>query len=264
MFFVISKLAWAALAPVSLMLGMAAIGAALLVAGLWRTGRALTVIGVGALVVTGVLPIGSLLLQPIEDRFPPLPDATPAPTGIVVLGGSTDQALTLARGRVTIREAGERLTEAVVLARRFPQARLVFSGGSAALAGSADTEAADARRLWTAMGVPDARITTEDRSRNTDENVRFTEAIVQPQPGELWILVTSAFHMPRAMALFRANDWPVIPDPVDYRTRGTAADWNPGLRAVENWERLDLALREWTGLVVYRLTGRTRTILPAP
>ena len=209
MFFLISKLFWMAATPTTALLGLTIVGAVLLGARGWRAGRACVITGVGGLLLAGPLPLGAVLLQPIENRFPTLPEDVPAPAGIIVLGGSTDQTLTLARGRVTIRDAAERLTEAVVLSRRYPDARLVFTGGSAALAGIADTEAADARRLWVAMGVPDARITTEDRSRNTDENVRFAKVVVQPQPGQRWVLVTSAFHMPRAVALFRANDWPV-------------------------------------------------------
>lgn len=246
------------------MLGTMTVGAMLLAAGRFRAGRVLTLLGAAGLLAGGVLPTGALLLRPIEDRFP-RPDADLAPpTGIIVLGGSTDERLALARGRVTIVDAADRLTEALVLARRFPQARLVFTGGSGVLGGTVLSEAADVHRLWLDMGIPDSRITVEDRSRNTDENVRFTQAIVRPEPGQRWVLVTSAFHMARSVALFRANGWPVIPDPVDYRTRGDATDWRPSLSIVGNLQRLDLAAREWTGLLVYRLTGRTRTLLPAP
>lgn len=264
MFFVASKLFWMVAAPVTMLFGLAGVSVLLLLAGWWRAGRALAVASVATLAVLGVVPVGSLLLHPLENRFPPLSADQPAPTGFVVLGGSTDQELAEARGRVTIAGAGDRMTEAVVLARRYPHARIVFAGGSAAIAGSTGSEADDALRLWTDMGIERSRIVTEGRSRNTDENVRFAKPLVDPKPGETWLLVTSAAHMPRAVALFRANEWPVLPDPVDYQTRGTLRDLMPNFGLVQNWFYFDAAAREWIGLLVYRVTGRTRTILPAP
>lgn len=264
MFFLISKLFWLVAAPSTVLLGLTTVGAVLLASGRARAGRGFALAGAAGLVVAGVLPTGALLLRPIEDRFPRPAADLAAPTGIIVLGGSTDGAIALARGRVTIVDAAERLTEAVALARRFPAARLVFTGGSGLLGGSVRSEAADVLSLWLDMGLQESRITVEDRSRNTDENVRFTQAIVRPEPGQRWLLVTSASHMARSVALFRANGWPVIPDPVDYRTAGDAADWRPSLEVVGNLRRVDLAVREWIGLLVYRLSGRTRTLLPAP
>jgi uncharacterized SAM-binding protein YcdF (DUF218 family) len=264
MFFLASKLLWMATAPVTLMLALELVGVVLLWRGRVRAGRRFVLVGAGAMVICGVLPLGTLMLRPLENRFPPLSPTLPPPTGIIVLGGSSDQALSAARGRVTIVEAADRLTEAVILARRFPAARIVFTGGSNALSGITVTEAADARHLWVAMGVADDRITTEDRSRNTDENVRFSKRLVEPEPGETWVLVTSAYHMPRAVGLFRANDWPVIPDPVDYRTFGTPADWRLNTDPTAGLARFSMALREWIGLVAYALSGRTQAILPQP
>jgi uncharacterized SAM-binding protein YcdF (DUF218 family) len=266
-FFPLSKILWMLTAPATLLVLAVLCGAGL--GGLRsprlaRRGRRLATGGALALLACGMLPFGTALLRPLEDRFPVPPATTPAPTGIIVLGGSTDQDIAAARGRVTIANAGDRMTEAVVLARRYPEARLVFTGGSSALTGATLTEAADARKLWTQLGVPTERITTEDRSRNTDENVRFSRALVDPKPGETWMLVTSAYHMPRAVALFRANGWPVIPDPVDYRTLGTAADFRPTADLSDGLARLDMAVHEWIGLIAYRVTGKTRTLLPEP
>ena len=157
-----------------------------------------------------------------------------------------------------------RVTAAVELARRYPQARLVFSGGSGRLLMHPRTEAEDTRRLWIAMGVAPERITVEDRSRNTDENARFTAALVKPAPGQRWLLVTSAFHMPRSVGLFRAASFPVVPYPVDYRTTGTWEDLLPPRDALIGLSRFGIAAREWIGLAVYRLTGRIRVVFPEP
>ena len=142
MFFLLSKTLWMLTAPVTLLMLLVLCGALMGCfgrGGAARAGRGLTLAGVVALLLCGTLPLGTLLLRPLEDRFSRLPD-TPPPDGIIVLGGSTDQAIAATRGRVTIVDAADRMTEAVVLARRYPAARLVFTGGSNALAGSDLTE----------------------------------------------------------------------------------------------------------------------------
>ena len=173
--------------------------------------------------------------------------------------------ITAARDTVTLIESGARMSVAVALTRRFPQARLVFTGGSAALFGDQSPEADAARRLFLELGVAPERMSFEDRSRNTYENAIFTRDLVHPQPGSRWLLVTSAFHMPRAMGIFRAAGFPVIAVPADYWTLGDARDF---LRlqgdATHGLEMTEIGLREWIGLVAYRLTGRTDTLLPGP
>lgn len=267
MFFLLSKLIWIVTAPVTLMLVLVLAGgiaAGSRVSRRARAGRRAAALGAVLLVSCGSLPVGPLLLRPLEDRFPPAPADLPPPTGFVVLGGSTDEAITLARKRVTVTTSADRVTEAVALAHRYPQARLVFSGGSGALRPTGSTEADDTRRLWISMGIAPERITIENRSRNTDENARFTRALVQPRPDDTWVLVTSAFHMPRSVGLFRANGFPVVPDPVDYRTTGTTADWQPGTDLSTGLQRLDFAVHEWLGLAVYRVAGKTDALFPGP
>jgi uncharacterized SAM-binding protein YcdF (DUF218 family) len=253
-------------APATVLLLLVVLGTTMLALG---TGRWIRLghwcVGMGSvlLLICGVLPVGTLLLRPLENRFPPPTDLA-APTGILVLGGSSDEKISAARGRVTIVDAADRVTEAVILARRYPEARLVFTGGSASLAPGDITEADDTRSIWIALGVNPDRITTESQSRNTDENARFTADLVKPKPGESWLLVTSAYHMPRAVGLFRANGFPVIPYPVDYRSRDTAADFSPSLDVANGLARFNMAVREWIGLVAYRLSGRTDDLFPGP
>ena len=189
----------------------------------------------------------------------------PAPTGIVVLGGALDADLGLARGQPTLTEAAARLTSGVALALRYPQARLVFTGGSANLdASTAADEAGSVRDLWLSLGVPLERTTFEAKSRNTYENATMTRAIVHPKPGERWLLVSSAAHMPRSMGIFRHVGWDLTAYPVDYRTFGDARDDKPTTLALDSLRRLDTALHEWVGLVAYRITGKTDTLFPAP
>jgi uncharacterized SAM-binding protein YcdF (DUF218 family) len=112
--------------------------------------------------------------------------------------------------------------------------------------------------------VPESQMLFENRSRNTFENAAFTKELVKPRPGEDWLLVTSAYHMPRAMGIFRAQGMNPLAFPVDYRTYGNGQDFRPladGSLAIRNFET---AAREWVGLLVYRLTGKTDALLPGP
>jgi uncharacterized SAM-binding protein YcdF (DUF218 family) len=264
MFFVASKVLWILLAPVNLLLGAALVGAALTRGRFARAGRRIAIASIALLLAIGILPLGAWLIAPLEDRFPQPPASMSPPYGIIVLGGAIDDELGRARHQVILADGAARLTEAVVLARRFPQARVVYTGGSNSLTDTDSDEARDAGRLLTALGVDPARITLEDRSRNTDENARFTRDLVHPEPSQAWLLVTSAWHMPRAMALFRKAGFEVIADPVDYRSQGGFGDWRLNSDASRGFALFDLAMHEWIGLAAYRASGRIDTLFPAP
>lgn len=264
MFFVLSKILWVFASPANALVFLLAGGLLAIGTGWARLGWSAAGLGLAGLLILGFGPLGALLLRPLENRFPPPPADMPAPVGIVVLGGSTDETISDARDQVAVVDAATRLTAAVALARRYPDARLVFSGGSGTLLLHPRTEAEDTRRLWVAMGVAPERITLEDRSRNTDENARFTAALVRPEPGARWLLVTSAYHMPRAVGLFRAAGFPVVPYPVDYRTADTSTDLLPPRELTAGLGRFDTALREWVGLAVYWMTGRIPVLFPGP
>ena len=228
-----------------------------------RSARAFGFVSVSILALCAFSPLGSLLLYPLENRFP-APTLAEGPTGLVVLGGMTDETLTAARNAVTLSDAAERLTEAVALSRRYPAMRLVFSGGTANTNGTGTTESDSARRFWTEMGVAPQRMTFENRSRNTWENGVFTKEIVQPKPEERWLLVTSAFHMPRSVGIFRKIGFSIIPYPVDYHTVGNGSDFKGLRRAAESFAFLEMATHEWIGLAGYYLTGKTSAPFPAP
>ena len=263
MFFLASKILWFAAAPITLLMAGALIGA-WLVPRRARFPRALALACAGALLIVSVAPVGALLIEPLEDRFPPPPADMPAPYGIIVLGGAIDDEASAARGQTIFDEGASRLTEAAILARRFPQARLVYTGGSASLWASNSTEALEGRKLLVALGVDPARIAIEDKSRNTDENARFTAALVHPQADQTWLVVTSAYHMPRAMGLFVKAGFSVRADPVDYRSLGGARDWRLNLEPARGLRLLDLAVHEWVGLLAYRASGRIDDWFPRP
>lgn len=150
----------------------------------------------------------------------------------------------------------------LALARRYPQARLVFTGGNANLLMKNGTEADVARMLFEELGIGSRRVLFERRSRNTRENALFTRELVRPAAGRRWLLVTSAADIPRAVGSFRAVGWPVIAAPVDYHTQRSSWGWMPGLTG--GLEDVDWAVHEWTGLVYYRLRGWTPSFFPGP
>ncbi len=267
LFFYLSKIVWWFAAPSNVLIGMALLGALLLFTRWNRGGRRFVVLAALGLAFCGFAPLGVWLARPLENRFPVRSQAMVPPTGILVLGGSIDQLTTAARGgQVTLGAAPGRMTEAVALAHRYPQARLVFTGGSAALLRSdAPDEAQAAARLFAELGIAPERITIERQSRNTFENVALTRGIVQPKPGERWVLVTSAWHMPRSVGIFRRAGWEVIAYPTDFETRNTIRElWRPTLPAGRGLDLVDKMTREWLGLLAYRVGGRTDALFPAP
>jgi uncharacterized SAM-binding protein YcdF (DUF218 family) len=209
------------------------------------------------------LPIGSWLLLPLENRFAPPQPLPQAVSGIIVLGGSSSLGLTLERGQAVLNDNSERLLAFAALARRYPQSRLVFSGGSKSLRPAQLREADVARQVLTSLGLDAKAITFEGESSNTFENARNLAQALNPQAGEIWLLITSARHMPRAVGSFRQVGWQVTPYPVDYRTAGIFG-FSLKLRLHSNLGALAHALHEWVGLLSYRLQGRTPSLFPSP
>jgi uncharacterized SAM-binding protein YcdF (DUF218 family) len=216
------------------------------------------------LAICGFSPLGKLLLYPLESRFPPWDAARGAPDGIVVLGGSIDADLSAAHGAAIVRTAADRIIAAAALAHRYPNARVIFSGGNPNLVANDAREADFAGALFESLGTPKARLMMERRSRNTEENAEFSKALAAPKDGERWLLVTSALHMPRSIGLFRKAGFNVEAYPVDWRVGERADLLTFSAIALDGLGRTDVAMREWMGLVAYRATGKIDELLPGP
>lgn len=266
MLFHLSKIVWFLLQPSSLILGALIAGAILAFTAWRRLARCLLWGAIAALLICGLLPLGDVLIQPLEQRFPraDLERLGPSVAGIIVLGGAEDNRAMDTPQLAGLNEAAERYTEAVVLARRLPDAVVIFSGGSGALLRTEPPEAETAGRLFEALGIPKDRLTLESKSRTTCENAALTAGLIGPQPGQRWLLVTSAWHMPRAVGCFRRAGFVVEPWPVDYRAarRVDLTRWHPSIP--DGLQRIDLVAREYAGLAAYYLAGRTDTLFPAP
>ncbi|MFA6154347.1 YdcF family protein [Mesorhizobium sp.] len=263
MFFYLSKIFWFFIQPLNLAIFLLLAG--LLAAMIGRRRFAVTGSAVAFLILAlaAWTSLGAMMLTPLEQRFPrpPLPAKV---DGIVVLGGGFEGAINLARGGYELNAGGDRMVEAAVLARRFPEAKVVVSGGNGELFLDGEGDATTAPRLLGALGVAPERLILESKSRNTYENAVFTKALVTPKPGETWLLVTSAFHMPRAKALFDKAGFPTVPWPVDYRTSGKEGIGLFRDNPADSLQATTTATREWIGLVAYWLSGRIDRPFPAP
>jgi uncharacterized SAM-binding protein YcdF (DUF218 family) len=267
MSFALSKILGLLVLPSNLLVEVGLVGIVLLLTPFRRLASWLVVSSVVLLAFVGFSPLGHLLILPLEQRFPPWDPsqdtARGPPAGIVVLGGAIVPEISMARGPAALNEAAERITVTAELAHRYPSARIVFSGGSGSLF-DATAEAPIAVKEFEALGIAHERITAEEQSRNTIENAVFSRLVAQPKPDERWLLVTSAFHMPRAIAAFRAAGFPVEAYPVDYRTRGPIDATALFASLPAGLTMTDTAMHEWVGLLAYRIAGETSELLPGP
>jgi uncharacterized SAM-binding protein YcdF (DUF218 family) len=263
MFYLLSKVFWFFGQPINLAIFLLLAG---LLAGLFRRRRLAatgSMLGIAILVLSAWTSVGAMMLTPLEERFPkpPLPEKV---DGIIVLGGGLEGAINLARGGYELNASGDRMVETAILARRFPQTKVVVSGGRGSFFLDGEGDADTAPRLLGALGVSADRLILEDKSRNTYENAVFSRKLVEPKPGETWLLVTSAFHMPRAKALFDKAGFATIPWPVDYRTSGKEGVGFFRDNPMDSIQATTIAVREWIGLFAYRLSGKIDQFFPGP
>ncbi len=257
--FTVVKLLSLVAAPSGLLVALAAVG---LILHRWRFGRVVLSLGVAGLVACWFLPVEVWAARPLEDRFPRVTTPPEQVDGVIVLGGAIEDMTSEDRGTPSLTGAADRLTTLFILARQYPQAKLVFTGGSGHIEQGVTNEAKFVRILLAQMGMDVDRITFESQSRTTYENAVMSRALVHPQPGQTWLLVTSAIHMPRSVGVFRKAGWDVLPYPVGYHTRDhlTALTGSLG----DKLSLLDWAAHEWEGLVAYWLAGETSALFPAP
>ena len=260
-FFFASKIVWALISPDSLIV-ILGVGAWIALRFGWvRLSRHLLSACAFLLLVISCLPVGEWLLAPLENRFAANAALPTQVEGIVVLGGFLDPGMSNAWNQAELGSAADRLTAFQYLARLYPDAQLVFTGGSGRVTQQEFKEADSAQFLMEQLGMTSRPIVFESESRNTSENAIHSKQLVTPTTGANWILVTSAFHMPRAVSVFCKQDWPVYPYPVDhYSLQGNLLRLN--FEFSVNLSILRNAMREWVGLFAYRVTGRSAQLLP--
>ena len=261
MFYILAKIFWVLAQPLSIAVLLILLGVILLLWGRERLAIGANIAALAVLVLCGFTTFGPMIIRPLEDRFVRPASMPESISTIIVLGGSTLAKVSTVRGVAELNDAGDRLTDAVALARLYPEARVVYSGGAGML-DQGEPEAATAERFLLSMGIAPERLVLENQSRNTDENAELTAAMLGDRSGTS-LLVTSAFHMSRSIGLFRRVGLDVVPWPTDYRSSGQENFGLDFANPISNLSVSSVALKEWIGLVVYHWTGRIDTILPA-
>lgn len=263
MFFV-SKVAWLAAQPLSLTFLLLCAGIVAVGLRLRRLALASLAFAATILFVTLFTSTGTVALQALEAVFPRPSDDPAELACMIVLGGAFETEVTTTRGGVEFNQSADRFVEAARLARKFPEARIIVSGGDGSLSGAYEGDAAASERFLADMGIDTARLLKEDASRTTHENVENTRDLLEPLNLPPCLLITSAFHMPRSVGLFRAAEIDIRPWPVDYRTSGEAVLRIDLTQPTSNAQMTATAAREWIGLIAYRAMGRIATIVPRP
>jgi uncharacterized SAM-binding protein YcdF (DUF218 family) len=211
-----------------------------------------------------LLPVGDWALVPLEsctaDRAFPMPV-----NGVIILGGAMDADITEARKTPELNSAADRIFALMRLKRLYPQAKFVYSGGSGSLKRPTFQEADQVKILLEDAGWDTKDMVFDSHSRNTHEDVLFTKPYFSAIPNQNWLLVTSAWHMPRALSLFesagKANDIHFFPYAVDYATYGKIT-LDTSFNLMGNLDKFDRAVKEYIGLIMNRLLDRTTRIWP--
>lgn len=263
LFFVLSKLVWGLLSPTSLLVWFLILATLFLWLNYIKAARRLlTLLSIAGFAVMAY-PVGDWLMQPLETRFPPPATLSQDIDGIIVLGGAENLKLSSAWNSAEVGDSAERLFAAAQLSREYPGLPVIYTGGSNLVQmPDLDSEGRVSMTLLTQAGIDPARIINESRARNTYENFVMIKPLL-PQTDGQYLLVTSAFHMPRSVGIARKLGVNVIPYPVDYRSNKPAQRyWDFAL--FSHLEVLEVAWHEWLGLTAYFATGKTSAWLPAP
>lgn len=272
MFYVLSKLAFFMVAPsnlIWLLIGSGLVAQSLL--GRTKLGFRLIAVGLLFLLLFGFSPLAIWLLYPLEQRFAfevtgiRVGAATTSQIdGIIVLGGFEDGRISRSRGVMAVNESAERLLETVRLSYKLPEARVIFTGGAGGLLLEFEDAGSAVEEYLRDVGVHHKRIVIENQSRNTWENALLVRDILDGDLTGRYMLVTAAWHMPRAVGVFRQAGFDVIAFPVDFRTADETDRYRAFGQVWAGLERLDLAAKEYIGLVAYWLTGRSSALFPEP
>ena len=254
--YLFSKLIWVVLNPLNLLLIILIIGFFFKTINMKIVSKTFFTLSLIFFVIVGIFPTGSLILSKLEKNYPALTILPSYVDGILILGGPSSPGLTREHDQVSFNEAGERLTESVKLIKNYQSSKIIFSGGFGEL-----PHTYVAKKFFSEMGIDISYIIFESKSRNTFENILFSKKIINPKESENWLLVTSSFHMSRAINVAEKLDWKFIPYPVDFRTSKKFISFKPGFALLNNFNSFNLASHEVVGLLSYYLLGRSSKIL---
>lgn len=257
LFFYVAKLAWVLVALDSLLIIWLGLGVLCLLFAWQRLAQWLLTSLLLVCFTIGLFPVGEWLLYSLEKQYPPISVNVDDIDGVIVLGGGEQNAQTYAWQQVSLGSGGERPLALLQMARSLPEAiPIVFTGGTGKMTDQGMSGAEVIQQMLTAHGIASERVTFEGQSRNTVENAMLSKQLVQPEANENWLLITSAFHMPRSVAIFCKQDWQVTPYPVDFRSRKDKL-WRMDWDFAKHLKNLNTAYKEWLGILAYKLSGKS-------
>ncbi len=257
MFFIASKTLGVFVQPLNLLFSLIGLAGILLIFGKRKIAGKILIWVCALFILCGYTQIADLALSILE-RQTDLPATTQfdeKPLGIIVLGGTTTSNKQVRTDWYHLNSSAERITEAIILAKKYPSALLVFTGGSGDLKGKKNDEALAFRILFEQMDAVQNEVLLEAEAKNTWQNAVNTHAMIKNREIANWLLVTSAFHMPRAIGSFTKAGLDVIAWPTDYRADVIKFPWLTA-DSTEQFSKLNLLFHELAGIIVYKLSGR--------
>ncbi len=260
-FYQLSKVFWFLASPDNFLIFLLCMSA-LLIAFRSKWGLRLLCSTLTVMLLVLFFPVADLLLRPLEKRFPVVHSLPENIQGVIVLGGAERGDLGVEWGSAQFNAAAERMMAIPHLAKQYPNAQIVFTGGSGSLLHPQDVALSATEQWFVEQGVAD-RVLWEKKSRNTFENAVLSEELLGGVPDGNWLLVTSAFHIPRSMGIFRLRGWQVTAYPVDFYSK-TANGLRLDPKYWMHIRDLSFTIKEWIGLLVYHYTGKTDSLFPAP
>lgn len=257
LFFYIAKLAWVLVALDSLLIIWLAVGVLCLFFAWLRAAKWLLTTLLLVCLTIGIFPVGEWLLYSLEKQYPPIALEADKVDGVIVLGGGEKNAQTYAWQQVSTGSAGERPMALLQMAKLLPaDVPIVFTGGTGKMTNQGMTGAEVIQQLLSDHAISVERVVFEAESRNTVENAVLSKRLVSPALDENWLLITSAFHMPRSVAIFCKQSWQVTPYPVDFRSRKDKL-WRMDWDFAKHLRNLNTAYKEWLGILAYKLSGKS-------
>ncbi|MBD1851042.1 YdcF family protein [Leptolyngbya sp. FACHB-711] len=214
------------------------------------------------LLLTSNRSVSAALVRSLEQQYLP-PANLPTAEAIVVLGGAT-KSQSPPRPWIDVMEAGDRPIHGARLYLEGKAPLVILSGGRISWQGGGDPESADMAKLVEALGVPRSAIVQDPTSLNTRENAVNVKQLLQSRRINRILLVTSAMHMPRSIQIFKKLGIEALPAPTDFLIADqefAAANGSSEARLLSLLPDIDglygftRALKEYIGIVVYRLRG---------
>ncbi len=254
MFFYLSKIFWIVIQPLNLILILFIISAICLKLQFLGVAKLTSYVAIAGIILLGFTQLPDLALKSLENKYP-VPELINEPYGIIVLGGGISAKRDSSAASYELNEAADRLTVALGIKREYPNAKMIFTGGNNTLLGRGKLEADAARAMVEDLYGDDLGIIFESNARTTAENASETKKLLETELHREWLLVTSAYHMPRAMAVFVKADFKVKAYPADFVSSPFRFPYI-STSAVNQFRKMNLYLKEIIGYIGYQLSGR--------